>query len=120
MDANLLPAEVLLSSSQEVLGHVYLERLPQPGGRVDLGQQSYLVLERHHYYQFRAGRYRLQRVALHVQSAPHLQEKSWVQNRWVIGDAACRFNACSELLRCAVNPAGPCQGCRFFEAHPPD
>ncbi len=32
-----------------------------------------------------------------------------------IGDANCRFNAHSIHLRCAVNPLGPCQGCRSFE-----
>jgi hypothetical protein len=32
-----------------------------------------------------------------------------------MGDASCRFNARSELLRCAINPSGPCQDCRFYE-----
>jgi hypothetical protein len=29
----------------------------------------------------------------------------------VIGDADCRFNALSPLLRCAVLPEGPCDRC---------
>jgi hypothetical protein len=33
-----------------------------------------------------------------------------------IGDLSCRFNAYSPHLRCAVNPAGPCEGCRQYEA----
>jgi len=38
-----------------------------------------------------------------------------IEGRWVMGDASCRFNARSELLRCAINPSGPCQDCRFYE-----
>lgn len=34
----------------------------------------------------------------------------------LIGDITCRFNARSAYLRCAVNPEGPCQGCRYYEA----
>lgn len=33
-----------------------------------------------------------------------------------IGDLSCRFNAYSPHLRCAVNPTGPCEGCRLYEA----
>jgi hypothetical protein len=32
-----------------------------------------------------------------------------------IGDMSCRFNALSAYIRCAVNPKGPCEGCRHFE-----
>jgi len=31
-----------------------------------------------------------------------------------LGDPNCAFNARSPLLRCAVNPDGPCQSCRHF------
>lgn len=34
---------------------------------------------------------------------------------FLIGDISCRFNARSRYLRCAVNPEGPCQGCRYYE-----
>ncbi|MDJ0543272.1 MAG: DUF6464 family protein, partial [Microcystis sp. M53601_WE4] len=50
-----------------------------------------------------------------VQTAPTPNEKSLIEGRWVMGDASCRFNARSELLRCAINPSGPCQDCRFYE-----
>lgn len=33
----------------------------------------------------------------------------------LIGDISCRFNARSGYVRCAVNPQGPCQGCRYYE-----
>lgn len=33
----------------------------------------------------------------------------------LLGDASCRFNARSPYLRCAVNPAGPCESCRHYE-----
>lgn len=34
---------------------------------------------------------------------------------YLIGDISCRFNARSRYIRCAVNPEGPCQGCRHYE-----
>lgn len=36
-----------------------------------------------------------------------------------VGDPSCRFNALSPQLRCAVNPHGPCEGCKDYEPHPP-
>lgn len=32
-----------------------------------------------------------------------------------IGDATCLYSAQSRQLRCAVNPSGPCEGCRYYE-----
>lgn len=43
---------------------------------------------------------------------------SWTErhsSRNVLGDRACKFTANSPLLRCAVNPEGPCEGCQHFE-----
>lgn len=37
-----------------------------------------------------------------------------------IGNTNCKYNACSEYLRCAVNPCGPCKGCNHFEAEERD
>ncbi|MBH8564705.1 hypothetical protein I8748_21380 [Nostoc sp. CENA67] len=34
---------------------------------------------------------------------------------YLIGDVSCKFNAKSGYIRCAVNPSGPCQGCRHYE-----
>ena len=34
----------------------------------------------------------------------------------VIGDITCKLNARSPFLRCAVNPGGPCEACREYEA----
>ncbi len=34
---------------------------------------------------------------------------------YLIGDVSCEFNARSGYVRCAVNPSGPCEGCRFYE-----
>ncbi|NJL65120.1 MAG: beta-1,6-N-acetylglucosaminyltransferase [Methylacidiphilales bacterium] len=36
---------------------------------------------------------------------------------YLIGDISCQFNARSGYIRCAVNPSGPCEGCRFYESH---
>ncbi|MBD2245502.1 MULTISPECIES: DUF6464 family protein [unclassified Nostoc] len=34
---------------------------------------------------------------------------------YLIGDISCKFNARSGYMRCAVNPNGPCNGCRHYE-----
>lgn len=35
---------------------------------------------------------------------------------YLIGDLGCEFNARSPYVRCAVNPLGPCKGCRAYQA----
>lgn len=116
METNSLPTEIILSHPCQSLGKVYLDWNPQPGAYLDLEGKTYAVLERRHRYQFKSGKYRLYNIALYVQMAQCPAERSLVEGRWVLGDATCRFNARSELVRCAVNPSGPCQGCRFYEA----
>ncbi|MGF1481353.1 MAG: DUF6464 family protein [Cyanophyceae cyanobacterium] len=111
-----LLTEVMLAHPRQSLGKFQLDWMPQPGHYLDIYDQTYLVLERHHHYQYRAGQYCLHKISLHVQSATRPSEKSLLNGRWVVGEATCRFNAHSEMLRCAVNPEGPCQGCRFYEA----
>lgn len=116
MEPDSLPTEIILTHPHQKLGQVQLDWMPQPGNYLEVEGQTYAVLERHHHYQYKIGGYRLHKISVYVQSAQKPQEKTWLEGRWVIGDANCRFNARSELLRCAVNPPGPCQGCRFYEA----
>jgi hypothetical protein len=111
-----LPTEVILNHPQETLGRVHLDWHPQPGADLELDGKTYTVLERRHHYQFRAGKYQLHKIALYVQASIHTAERTLVVDRWVVGDATCRYNARSELLRCAVNPDGPCTSCRFYES----
>lgn len=111
-----IATEIILTHPQQSLGSVKLDWTPQPGNYIDLEGQTYAVLERCHRYQLKSGQYQLQKVAIYVQSAQRPTEKSLVEGRWVIGDANCRFNAHSELIRCAVNPVGPCDRCRSFES----
>lgn len=120
MDSSPLSTEVLLTQPRRFLGNIQLDWSPQPGTYLDLDGRTYAVLERRHQYQLKSGRYQLQKVALYVQRAERPREQSLVEGRWVIGDATCRFNARSELLRCAVYPEGPCDRCRFYEAAAPD
>lgn len=35
---------------------------------------------------------------------------------YVIGKVSCKYNARSPHIRCAVNPDGPCQDCRYYES----
>jgi hypothetical protein len=115
MEPPTLATEVILSHPRTTLGNLYLDWMPQPGAYLDVAGQTYTVLERRHRYQLKAGRYRLHKISLYVQSAPRQPERSLSNGRWVLGDNTCRFNAQSELIRCAVNPEGPCAGCRFYE-----
>jgi hypothetical protein len=115
MEPDSLPTEVILTHPRQCLGNVQLDWTPQPGNYLELEGKTYAVLERRHRYQLKLGRYRLHKIAIYVQSAQSLAEKSLVEGRWVIGDASCHFNAHSEIIRCAVNPEGPCDRCRFYE-----
>jgi Family of unknown function (DUF6464) len=115
MEQDTLPVEVILSHSRQSLGNIRLDWTPQPGNYLDLEGKTYAVLERHHRYQLKSGRYRLQKIALYVQSASPPTERTFVRGAWVIGDASCRFNARSEIIRCAVNPQGPCDRCPSYE-----
>jgi hypothetical protein len=118
MEPDSLPTEVILNHPKQTIGNVRLDWNPQPGAYLDLEGKTYTVLERRHRYQFKSGKYRLQKIALYVQSAKRPEEMSLVDGQWVVGDATCRYNAQSELVRCAVNPSGPCQSCRFYEPDP--
>ncbi len=35
---------------------------------------------------------------------------------YLMGDISCQFNARSPYIRCAINPSGPCQNCRHYQA----
>lgn len=115
MEPDSLPTEVIVTQPRKFLGRVKLDWNPQPGHYLDLKGKTYTVLERRHRYQLRSGRYQLAKIALYVQIASRPVEQSLISGHWVVGDANCRFNARSELLRCAVNPDGPCADCRWFE-----
>lgn len=109
------PTEIILSDPQATLGHLQLDWDPQPGAYLELDGQTYLVLERRHRYQLKAGRYQLHRAALYVQRSQMPEEKSLWDGHWVLGDTTCLYNAHSELLRCAVNPVGPCDRCGYYQ-----
>jgi hypothetical protein len=115
MEPTNLPTELHLTHPKRALGQVQLDWVPQPGAFLAHDGKTYTVLERRHRYQLRAGRYQLHKVALYVQTSAPPEDCQLVQGRWLIGDLSCQFNARSELLRCAVNPGGPCQGCRYYE-----
>jgi hypothetical protein len=115
MEQVSLPTEFILSEPRQSLGHVVLDWTPQPGTHVDFDGKTYTVLERRHRYRLQANRYALHKIALYVKQIPLPDEISMVGDRIVIGDANCCYNARSEIVRCAVNPPGPCQGCQHFE-----
>lgn len=114
MEQNL-QTEIILTHPRQCLGNIQLDWTPQPGNYLDVGDRTYAVLERRHRYHLKAGRYKLHKVALFVQLAQRPTENSLVEGRWVIGSASCLFNARSEILRCAVNPQGPCSDCSFYQ-----
>ncbi|NEP15630.1 MAG: hypothetical protein F6J97_01860 [Leptolyngbya sp. SIO4C1] len=114
-----LPTDIILSQSRSLLESLYLDWEPQPGTYLEIGDRTYCVLERRHRYCLKSGRYQLHKIALYVQPAAPPTEKSLVDGCWVIGDITCRYNARSELLRCAVNPAGPCDRCPHYRSNQP-
>jgi hypothetical protein len=114
MEISTIPTEIHTLHPESILGKVYLDSIPQPGENLDLEGKTYTILERRHRYQFRQGKYNLFRVLVYVQSAPENLDRNLVDGRWIIGDGTCQYNAKSEMIRCAVNPLGPCQGCQFW------
>ncbi|MBD2580316.1 DUF6464 family protein [Oscillatoria sp. FACHB-1406] len=116
MEPVSLPTELISTETHRSLGKIDLDWMPQPGNYLDVEGKTYAVLERHHHYQYRIGGYFLKKISLHVKNAQRPSERSLIEGRWVIGDASCRYNARSEMLRCAINPEGPCANCRFYEA----
>lgn len=116
MDMEFTPrTEVILNHPYSRLGQFQLDGNPQPGAYLELDGQTYQVLERKHRYLLKAGRYQLHETTLYVQKSHLPLEKSLWDGNWVIGDSTCKFNARSELLRCAVNPSGPCQNCVHYQ-----
>jgi hypothetical protein len=113
---NLLPTEIILTPVHQCIGKLDLDRRWQPGNYLDFEGKTYAILERHHFYQYRVGGYRFDRATLHVQESKRPEEITVIGDRQIMGNAACRFNARSEIIRCAVNPEGPCEGCLYFEA----
>jgi Family of unknown function (DUF6464) len=110
-----LPTEVILTQSRETLAKIQLDWIPQPGNYLDLDGKTYVVLERRHRYQLKFGSYKLHDMAIYVQSATRPEEQTLVNGQLAIGDATCIYNARSTLIRCAINPAGPCEGCKDRE-----
>lgn len=54
-------------------------------------------------------------------TTPQLSDRYYLEGvGYLIGDISCRFNARSGYLRCAVNPQGPCQGCRHYQGRNTD
>lgn len=106
--------EIHLYHPPRSLGYLNLEGVPQPGSQVEVEGQHYTVLERRHRYQLHANRYQLHHIAVYVQP----MTSGDVNLAGSIGDITCQYNAQSVLLRCAINPEGPCPDCRFFAPQP--
>jgi hypothetical protein len=115
MEPDSLPTELILSEPRQSLGNVMLNWTPQPGTHVDFEGKTYTVLERRHRYRLKANRYTLHKIALYVKQNPLPDEVTVLGDCIIIGDASCAYNAHSEIMRCAVKPTGPCQGCQHFE-----
>lgn len=120
MEQALPRTELILNHPEQSLGLLRLDWMPQPGAQITHAGQVYTVLERRHRYQFIANRYQLHKIDLYVQRAGAPQDKSWLGDRWVVGDVTCQYNARSEIIRCAVNPDGPCNACAYYQKLPSD
>ena len=116
MEIKALPTDIVLSDSKELLGHLAMDRSLYPGTYVDIEGQTYQILVRRHQYQLKLGRYHLHKAVVHVKATHMPDERTLLNGHWVIGDITCQYNARSELVRCAINPMGPCKDCRHY--HP--
>ena len=116
MSAQVCPVEVWLTESDSSLGSYVLEERPLPGMEISLEGQDYLVMECRHRYALNLNRYELSRVVLWVKALYSATDKTWVEGRWILGNMDCRYNARSPVIRCAVNPDGPCDRCSNFQA----
>ena len=52
-----MQVELRQAGSDRLLERLELEEIPQPGRWLLVGERSFLVLQRHHRYQLRSGRY---------------------------------------------------------------
>jgi hypothetical protein len=116
MDLSSFSTDIILSESHAVLGQLSPQENPPIDGYVEFAGQTYLILERRHYYQLEAGRYQMHKIALYVQPFDAPADMNWVEGEWIIGDRNCRFNARSPLIRCAINPSGSCDRCQHWQA----
>jgi hypothetical protein len=116
MELKSPPTEIILTHPHSSLGQLQLDWNPQPGAYLEVEGQTYLVLERKHRYFLKSGRYSLHKITLCVQKSSMPSDRRLVEGHWVIGDITCLYNARSELLRCAVNPDGPCDRCSHYRS----
>ena len=115
MEPKSLPTDILLDDSKALLSQAKLDRSFSPGTYLELDGQTYQILVRRHQYHLKLGRYHLHKAILHVKQTSVPTERTLLNGCWVIGDITCTYNARSELFRCAVNPSGPCDNCRYYQ-----
>ncbi|NJM97009.1 MAG: hypothetical protein HC800_07340 [Phormidesmis sp. RL_2_1] len=115
MELKALPTDIVLANSKTVLGHIKMDRSLYPGTYVDIDGQTYQILVRRHQYQLKLGRYYLHKAIVHVKETTVPEERTLLNGTWVIGDTTCSYNARSELIRCAINPSGPCFECQYYQ-----
>ena len=118
MEKKALPTDIVLSDTKAVIGHITMDRSLYPGTFVDIDDQTYQILVRRHQYQLKLGRYYLHKAVVHVKEAAIPEERTLLNGIWVVGDVSCAYNARSELVRCAINPSGPCDACTHYTPLP--
>lgn len=107
-----LPIHIIDSVSGNTVDALWLDWIPHPGNSLEIGGHVYTILEKRHSYQLRDRSYQLSRIRLLVQLATN---SGIPGNQGYIGEWSCLYNARSPLLRCAVNPLGPCESCPQYQ-----
>lgn len=71
--------------------------------------------------QLRRAAMNFSREQLRVSTRPDSSDRYYLEGvGYLIGDITCKYNARSGYLRCAVNPSGPCEGCRYYQPRETD
>ncbi|MEO1620294.1 MAG: DUF6464 family protein [Cyanobacteria bacterium J06632_3] len=114
MKPKSLLTDIVLGDDKTLVGQLTLDRTLPPGTYIEFEGRTYQILVRRHQYQLKLGRYHLYKAIVHVKASIIPEERTLLNGCWVIGDISCIYNARSELVRCAINPSGPCSDCIHY------
>ena len=107
---------IINSQSSSIIKKINIDMTPEPGNWFILDNDSFFIYSKTNRYKLVDGIYKLSEIDLLVKYQKQPEDSTYIMNHWVIGNHECTYNALSPLLRCAVNPIGPCSECAEFRS----